>query len=221
VRFAGRVGAHDLARHEAALRSVGVDARLTGDEQAATGRTVVLAHDRSMFTDRGANLRLAADDLGGDLLDGVSLVHVSGYALFAEGPRRAVLDLVARAGVPWSVDPSSAAFLAGAPFLAWTTGAALCLPNEDEAQILGPGLAGAYEVVALKRGAAGARVLREGVVVAEVHAPEVDVVDLTGAGDAFAAGWLCALSRGEDDAGCADRGVEVAARALSRVGARP
>ena len=188
VRFAGRVGLADLRRHARALEACGVDARLAGDARTPTGSIVVLAHDRSMFTDRGANLALGSDDLPDDLLEGVDHVHVSGYSLLEEGPRRAVLDLVARAGVPWSVDPASAAFVADTPFLQWTAGASVCFPNEDEADVLGDGMADAYEVVVLKRGREGVRVLRRGAAAVDVPAETVAAVDQTGAGDAFAAG---------------------------------
>jgi sugar/nucleoside kinase (ribokinase family) len=221
VRFVGRVGLADLRRHATALERFGVDVRLVGDPQTSTGRIVVLAHDRSMFTDRGANLALGPADLGDELLDGIALIHVSGYALFAERTRTAVLDLVARAGLPWSVDPASAAFVQGTPFLDWTRGAATCFPNEDEAQVLGGGLEDAYEVLVLKRGSRGARVMRRGAEPIEVPAVPAEVRDPTGAGDAFAAGYLAAQLRGEDDAGCARAGVEAAAVAIARPGARP
>ena len=221
VRFVGRVGLADLRRPSAALERYGVDARLIGDPQTSTGRIVVLAHDRSMFTDRGANLALSAADLGDDLLDGVRRIHVSGYALFAAGPRAAVLDLVARAGLPWSVDPASSAFVEGTEFLEWTRGAEICFPNEDEADVLGPRLDEAYEVVVLKRGSRGARVTRRGTPPIEVPAVPAEVRDPTGAGDAFAAGYLTALLRRKDDAACALAGVEAAAVAIARAGARP
>jgi sugar/nucleoside kinase (ribokinase family) len=221
VRFAGRVGLADLRRHASALERCGVDARLVGDARTPTGSIVIVAHDRSMFTDRGANVALGPDDLPDDLLDGVTHIHVSGYALFADGPRAAVLDFVARAGLPWSVDPASAAYLAGTPFLDWTAGAGLCFPNEDEADVLGDGMADAYEVVVLKRGRDGARVLRRGVAAIEIPAAPAAAVDPTGAGDAFAAGYLAALVRGEGDAACAHSAVRAAARAVSGAGARP
>ncbi|MEA2256478.1 MAG: hypothetical protein QOG35_2523 [Solirubrobacteraceae bacterium] len=223
VRFAGRVGQADVRRHGAELAAFGVDARLSGDAEAPTGRIVVLAHDRSRFTDRGANVRLGADGLGDDLLEDVAHVHVSGYALVEPGPRAAVLELVARAGLPWSVDPASAGYLisGGAQaFLEWTAGARLCFPNEDEAQTLGDGLAGAYEVVVLK-GSDRVRVLRDGALSAEVATTPAVLVEPTGAGDAFAAGYLAAMLRGEDDAGCAAAGVDAAAQAIGRTGARP
>lgn len=221
VRFAGRVGLADLRRHARALEACGVDARLAGDARTPTGSIVVLAHDRSMFTDRGANLALGREDLPDELLEGVTHVHVSGYSLLEEGPRTAVLDLIERGSVPWSVDPASAAFVAGTPFLEWTTGASVSFPNEDEAQVLGDRLADAYEVVVLKRGADGVRVLRRGGDAIDVPATTGAAIDQTGAGDAFAAGYLAALAQGEDDLGCAQAAVRAAAAAVSRPGARP
>jgi sugar/nucleoside kinase (ribokinase family) len=221
VRFAGRVGLADLRRHARALEACGVDARLAGDARTPTGSIVVLAHDRSMFTDRGANLALGRDDLPDDLLEGVTHVHVSGYALLEDGPRAAVLDLVARAGVPWSVDPASSAFVADTPFLEWTAGASLCFPNEDEAQVLGDGLADAYEVLVLKRGRNGVRVVRRGAEPLDVPASTTAAVDQTGVGDAFAAGYLAALAQGADDLACAQAAVRAASEAVSRPGARP
>jgi sugar/nucleoside kinase (ribokinase family) len=221
VRFAGRVGMADVRRHARALERCGVDARLAGDAQRPTGTVVVLTHDRSMFTDRGAGAAFGPEDLPDDLLDGVTRIHVSGYALFEERPRGAVLDLVARAGLPWSIDPASSAFMAGTPFLEWTAGAEVCFPNEDEAQVLGDALADAYEVVVLKRGPHGARVLRRGGAPIDVPAEAAETVDPTGAGDAFAAGYLAALLRGEDDAACARGALRAAAQAVGRPGARP
>jgi sugar/nucleoside kinase (ribokinase family) len=221
VRFVGRVGLADVGRHAAALERYGVDARLSGDRRTQTGRIVVLAHDRSMFTDRGANRALGSEDLGHDVLDGVTHIHVSGYALVEEPTRSAVLDLVRGAGLPWSVDPGSSAFVRDTPFLQWTAGATICFPNEDEALVLGDGLEDTYEVVVLKRGSRGARVRRRGAEPIEVPAERAAPVDSTGAGDAFAAGYLAALVRGEDDAGCARAGVKAAAEAISRPGARP
>ncbi|HEY7620330.1 MAG TPA: PfkB family carbohydrate kinase [Solirubrobacteraceae bacterium] len=221
VRFVGRVGIADQIRHARALERFGVDARLTGDPRRPTGTVVVLTHDRSMFTDRGAGAALSDEDLPDELLDGVTHVHVSGYALFEEGPRAAVLDFIARADRPWSIDPASSAFMAGHPFLEWTAGAAVCFPNEDEARVLGAAATDAYEVLVLKRGPAGARVLRRGAAPIDVAPMPATEIDPTGAGDAFAAGFLAALLRGEDDEGCARSALSAAAQAVGRAGARP
>ena len=66
----------------------------------------------------------------------------------------------------------------------------------------------------MKRGAAGATLLGG----ASVPAAPADVVDLTGAGDAFAAGFLAAQQRGEDRLALA---VATAARAVAVTGGRP
>jgi sugar/nucleoside kinase (ribokinase family) len=221
VRFAGRVGLADLRRHASALERCGVDARLIGDSRISTGRIVVLTHDRSMFTDRGANLALGPEDLPDELLDGVTFIHVSGYALLEKVTRTAVLDLVRRSGLPWSVDPASAAFVRDTGFLSWTAGATICFPNEDEADVLEEGLLDAYEVLVLKRGRRGARVLRRGAEPVDVPVQAVTEIDPTGAGDAFAAGYLAAMMAGGDDRACATAGLAAAAQAVGRSGARP
>src|SRR5690606_36219202 len=67
VAFVGRVGAADGARHTEALERFGVDARLAADPDRDTGSIVILVDPddgaRTMFTDRGANLALVADDV--------------------------------------------------------------------------------------------------------------------------------------------------------------
>jgi sugar/nucleoside kinase (ribokinase family) len=71
------------------------------------------------------------------------------------------------AGRPVGVDPASAEFLREAgpsDFLAWTRGASMLFPNEEEAAVLagtddaeaqGARLAAHYPLVVVKRGAAG------------------------------------------------------------------
>lgn len=145
VVFAGRVGARDADAHRRELARFGAEPWLAADESAATGTIVVLVSpdgERTMITDRGANLRLRPADVPAALLDGAALLHLTGYSFFDPGPRGVALGLIAQAaarGVPFTVDPSSAAFLAAlepGAFLAWTRGAAVCFPNQDEAAVL-------------------------------------------------------------------------------------
>jgi sugar/nucleoside kinase (ribokinase family) len=239
VRFVGRAGRADAAGHRAALESHGVEARIAVDEDTPTGTIVVLVGpegERSMFTDRGASLGLCTADLPDGTLTGASILHLSGYALFSETPREAVRRLWAaagKAGVPTSVDPSSVAGLAAvgpAAFLDWTTGASLALPNHDEGRLLTgverpEGIVEAllehYDTVALKLGPEGALVGTAAGRRIRLPAPAGTVVDTTGAGDAFAAGWLSARLAGGDLDSSAAAAVAAAARAAARVGARP
>jgi sugar/nucleoside kinase (ribokinase family) len=130
-----------------------------------------------------------------------------------------------------SVDPSSAGFLeqAGRDFLGWIAGVDLLVPNADEARVLtgvrdpeGAArmlLAYVPEVV-VTCGAGGAvRVAADDVV--RQAAEPVSVLDTTGAGDAFCAGLLDARARGLHVRQQLQRGADLAARCVSRLGARP
>jgi sugar/nucleoside kinase (ribokinase family) len=239
ARFVGRAGSQDASYHRAALEQLGVDVRLASADDEATGTIVVLVAadgERSMFTDRGANSALGEADLPEGVLDGARLLHVSGYQLFEPGSRAAVRRLwaVARdAGIATSVDPASVAGLREVgrePFLEWTAGALFAFPNLDEGRLLSgadePGeimssLLERYSVVALKLGASGAMVASRDGQKVKLGPRDGVVVDSTGAGDAFCAGFLASWMRGGDLEACALAAVSAAARAVGQVGARP
>jgi sugar/nucleoside kinase (ribokinase family) len=238
TRFAARVGATDRDKQAALLAAAHVEPHLAADEAAPTGTLITLLSDgdRSFLTDRGANRSLCPVDLPVTLLDGVALLHVSAYALFDAGPRAAVLALLAEAGrrgIAASVDPASYSFLAEAGpenFLEWTRGARFLFPNEDEAAVL-TGVADPavqldrltrrYPVVVLKRGAAGAMAGDGEGGRWSAPACPADVIDTSGAGDAFLGGFLGAMLRGEGIEAALTRGVTLGAAAVARVGARP
>jgi len=237
VRFYGRVGTADVVRHSDALGRSGVDARLGGDPDEPTGTIVVLVEptERHMFTDRAANRRLAREDLPRSF-DGVDHLHVSGYALFDPRSRVAVADLLraARAAsVSFSVDPSSESYLremGPSEFLRLTAGAALAFPNAAEATLLGgsPDVESAavalterYDTVAVKLGAQGALVVSRGARPVQVPPSSADVVDTTGAGDAFFAGYLAGHLRGLGPVEAGRAAVVAAGRAVVQLGGRP
>ncbi len=238
VRFAGRAGASDGERHASALESAGVDVRLSLDSERETGTIVVIVErgERSMFTDRGAGAFLGESDLPVGLLDGVAHLHVSGYTLFEEPGRSAVRRLMRDAsarGLGLSVDPSSVTWLrevGTAAFFDWTAGTALLFPNMDEGRSLAgedaPGavldcLLAHYGEVALKLGSGGAVCGTRSGDRVEVPAEEGPLVDTTGAGDAFAAGYLSARLRGEAMLACAHAATRASQIVVSRLGARP
>ncbi len=240
VRFVARVAAADVERHRIELESFGVEAMLIPDHDVPTGTIVVLLDaegGRTMYTDRGANLRLTASDLPLSLLDGIDVLHVNGYALFAEGPRSALVTLIdesRRRGIAVTVDPCSAAYLeqlGAASFLACTRDAAVCLPNLDEGRVLAGCLEPAevvaalrehYKVVALKLGSGGVLVSADDSGRPELIPPvAASVIDPTGAGDAFCAGFLAGWLEGEPPSVAARRGVALAALAVATLGGRP
>jgi sugar/nucleoside kinase (ribokinase family) len=75
-------------------------------------------------------------------------------------------------------------------------------------------------VCALTRSAEGSVILRGAERVA-VAAEPVRVVDTTGAGDAYAAGFLVGYTRGQDLAACGKLAGRAAAAAIAQLGARP
>ena len=247
VRFAGRVGRTDVDRHARALEQHGVETRLSADPELPTGTIVVLLDDdgsRTMFTDRGANARLCAADLPVALLDDVGLLHVNGYALLEAAGRDALAALMRVSrdrDIAISVDPCSVAFLRdiGAErFTDLTRGAAMCTPDLAEGRLLAgtadpagvvAALLETYEIVLLKCGPAGVVGGRRGGAIVRFPSPvpASDVVDPTGAGDAFCAGALAVLASAGgslaavDVAEMADAGQRAAARALAVAGGRP
>ncbi|MER5812453.1 PfkB family carbohydrate kinase, partial [Streptomyces sp. NPDC002033] len=139
VRLLARVGAESARWHERALVDAGVRPRLVVDPVEPTGTVVALVGkdaERTFLTDSGASLRLCPADWAPALLDGAAHLHLSGYLFFAESSRELALVALRAArtrGVPVSVDPASAGFLAvlgAGRFLAAVAGAGVLLPNE-------------------------------------------------------------------------------------------
>lgn len=240
VGLLARVGQADLEYYTTLLQRRGIRPWLTGDRIVPTGSLVAVVDadgERSFFSDRGANMTLNTDDLRSDLLNEVGLLHVSGYALFAESSRVTVQELMREAqerGLPWTIDPASTGFLSEvspAAFLNWTSGAAFCFANEDEAAMLagslepamqGVVLARHYGHVIIKRGARGAELYgRDGACLATLPAPPAEVVDTTGAGDAFLAGFIAAYLERKPLEACLAQGITAGTAATRFLGAQP
>jgi sugar/nucleoside kinase (ribokinase family) len=236
VDFAARVGAADIEGETARFKEIGVTPHLVGDLNRETGRLIALIDadgERSFLTDRGANEALEARDISDALIASASHISLSGYSFFAPSPRAAVLDVMRRVGdKPISVDPASAEFLreVGADnFLAWTQGAAILFPNEEEAAVLAGSadpetqcarLATHYPLVVIKRGAAGAEAA-QGARRWRIKAAKTEPVDTTGAGDAFVAGFLAARLTGADIPIALGRAAAAGAVASTIVGGQP
>ena len=238
--YVGRVGDDALGREALELLGRhGVDVRATVTPDRTTGTCIVLIEpggERSMLPDSGANATLSPDDLPLDLFRPGTHLHLSGYTLLSDGPREAGLTALARAreaGMTVSIDPSSAALLQTAGpdrFLEWTRGVDLLMPNEDEARVLtgvsdpreaAAALSTSYREVVVKLGRHGA-LWHGGFISASAPAERVaEVVDTTGAGDAFAAGFLASWLLHPEPESALAAGNRLAASAVTQVGARP
>ncbi|WP_157246298.1 carbohydrate kinase family protein [Nonomuraea typhae] len=242
VAFIGRRGADITGRNrDMELMGYGVDARLVMDPERPTGTCVVLVThkgERTMLSDPGANAALSPEDLPRDLFTGGSHLHLSGYTLINEGSRDAglaALDMARRGGMSISVDCSSSAPLerTGAePFFEWTSGAKLLFANVDQARILtgteDPAaavkkLTAFFPQVVIKMNAEGALWSANGrpESVRAAAEPVDRIVDGTGAGDAFCAGFLPPWLSGKPPAEALAAGNRLAAKAIIHLGARP
>jgi sugar/nucleoside kinase (ribokinase family) len=239
THFVGRVGDDVFGEALAEeLKSSGVEPHLVRDPSLATGRVFVLvdgAGERTMITDRGAGEALSPEDLPEGLFHGGHL-HLSGY-IFSGGSRRetalSALRLAREAGMSVSVDPSSVPLLetiGPERFLEWTLGVDLCLLNLEEGVLLGGAedpdhllqeLLRYYPGVVLKLGAGGAMYASTDGERVRLPAAPVRVVDTTGAGDALCAGFLAGSLSGVPAGEALQRGIEVAAKVVGQVGARP
>jgi len=239
VSFVARVGAKDKPHHEAYFKGFHVDPVLIADAEKPSGMLVTIIDpdgERSFLTDRGANLDLSHSDMPVWLLDDTRLVVVSGYSLFAENPRGAVQWMAGEAkrrGIPVAVDAASVGFIeevGTANFLQWTAGFSTLFANADEAAALSgttvleeqfARLTPNYSRVVIKLGAAGAVVGNAAGLRLSLPAPTVEVVDTTGAGDAFAAGFLSAELRGEALELALAAGIKAGSAAVTRIGGQP
>jgi len=209
------------------LAAAGVGTALVTDHVAPTATVVVLvdgAGQRAMLADRGAAGRLAPADIA--VPAGARHLHLSGYVLLDRSSRaagQAALAAARAAGLTTSVDPQAAALLTDpAGFLDQVRGVDLLLPSAGELAALGGADAAlaAVRAVAVTDGPRGAAWLdRAGTV--EVPGRTTEVVDTTGAGDAFDAGVLVAWTGGASPAEALAAGVAAGTRAVGAAGAWP
>ncbi len=187
-----------------ALAERGVDTRgCAVDPERPTGLTVILSRgeDRAILTAPGTIADLHGELLDPELLAAARHVHVSSY--FLQASLRADLpDLLGEAreaGATTSVDPNwDPAERWDGGLLALLPLVDVFLPNSAEARLIAGvddidvaalTLAESASVVAVKFGAGGGLAVSEGEVV-RVAALPFEVVDTTGAGDTFDAGFL-------------------------------
>ena len=242
--FLGRVADDGLGRaftHD--IRSIGVAFEPTPTRavpgKVVTGHCLVLVTDdaeRTMATHLGVASDFGPVDLHAGHLSSTQVVYLEGY-LWEQPPAKAAMREAIEAAhannaaVALSVSDPFCVEHHKAEFLDLLTGdLELVFANEEEIIMLfgARDFDAAVEAVAetgvlavLTRGAAGSVVVTAAGPVAVPAAPVERVVDTTGAGDLFAAGFLYGITNGLSPEDSARLGGVCAAEVISHVGARP
>ena len=237
TRFIGCVGEDATGDHlEQLLRAEGVDVRLQRD--GTSGTIVILIEpdgERTMLPSRGAATRLT--QVPASWLADVELLHIPAYSFDGSPIRQTVetmIQTVRNQGGQISIDASSTQVLetfGTATFLDYieTLRPEFLIANDDEADALGFGRSRAANAIlrrmpqttfVLKAGSKPTRILRADQDVLTVPVPRVyGVRDSTGAGDAFAAGFLTSFLKTRELRVAATGGHALAAAVLGSPGA--
>jgi len=244
--FVGKVAADpfgEVFTHD--IRAAGVEFRpaihdSAGSEEAlGTGRCLVLVTadaDRTMATHLGAATTITPADVPLDLVERGRILYLEGYLWDMELAKQAMRRAIEAAhdhdgAVAFSLSDPFCVERHRREFLDLVVGDVdVLFGNEEEmcrlfdASTLREALTSAEDLgilVAATRGPAGSIVLT-GSGRAEIDAaPVAEVVDTTGAGDLYAAGFCYGLTHGLDPAACAQLGSVCAAEVISHLGARP
>ncbi len=205
-----------------------------------TGRCLILVTadgQRTMNTSPGASHQLEASQLDEALIASARILYLEGYLWGPEKPRVAMLkavDIAHAAGREVAFTLSESVCIAGRKdgFAAMIDGGAIDLlfANEDEVlQLTGHAdpdsalaeLAAKVDTLVVTRGAEGATAIAHGERISIPAAPVAQVVDTTGAGDLFAAGFLAARAKQASLERCLWTGAIAAGEVIGHYGARP
>lgn len=242
--FIGQIASDQLGhifRHDMQALGVSFDTpALPEGHPEPTGRCLILVTpdaQRTMNTAPGASHELRTETIDDQLIADSAILYLEGYLWGPLGPRQAMfhaIEIAHAAGREIAFTLSESVCMDGRRdgfnTMIAEGGIDLLFANEHEViQLTGThSLGGALAALADKvptlvvtRGADGAMAFSEGEGV-EIPAIWIDkVVDTTGAGDLFAAGFLAARARGHDLMKCLETGSLAASEIISHFGARP
>ena len=236
VSYAGRVGDDALGRaYTESLASACGQHALQTTADHATGKCLSIIStdaERTMLTDLGASVTMPGLDAFDEQIRAAGILHVTGYLLLGEPMASRCMEAIAIANqeeIQISIDLADP-FVVDAcrePILhILEEFANVVFLNADEAKaLLGCGpeeaakkLAEDVEHVVVKTGASGSIVCHGGKL-HRIGVHPTTALDTTGAGDAYAAGYLYGISRGWHPAKAGDLGSRVASLPVGQVGA--
>ncbi len=204
---------------------------------AQTGVVAVLVDktgERTMFPESGANSGLNLSDL--PALENVSAVYLSGYSLLNPASTTGVVAMVnaiTSAKIPIIFDPASVGtmnhvglvsvknILPRMDIVILNEEEAFYLTGRSDIQLALKELNELVPIVVIKRGSQGAIAIKRDLDSLEVSAKSANVIDTTGAGDAFAAGFIGSWIEKSDLLAAMGSAIDLATQCVAIIGARP
>jgi sugar/nucleoside kinase (ribokinase family) len=240
--FIGKVGRDDLgATFAADMASIGVEFRSVGNggTDLPTGRCIIAVTpdaQRTMSTFLGVSAHLTFDDVDESLVGSGAVLYMEGYLFDRDEAKQAFHDAAAIAhgagrvvsltlSDAFCVDRHRDDFLslirAEVDLLFGNESELLSLYETADFDDAIAALRRDSHVAVVTRSEKGAVVVTRDEVVTVPAVPVAAVVDTTGAGDLFAAGFLSGFTAGFDLERCARLGAAAAAEVIAHVGPRP
>jgi sugar/nucleoside kinase (ribokinase family) len=225
-------------RHDLTAQGVRFDTP-AATEGPATARCLILVTpdgQRTMNTFLGACAELGPDDIDPEIVGMAQVTYLEGYLFDPPLAQKAFRNAAAIAhgagkkvalslSDPFCVDRHRSAFrdlVAGHVDILFANEAEICsLYETDDFAAAAAAVRGRVAIAALTRSADGSVVFANGEEHRVKAAPVARVVDSTGAGDLYAAGFLYGLTRGLPLPICGAIGSLCAAEIIAHVGARP
>lgn len=219
--------------------SVGFDTAFAGQDSLATGRCLINVTpdaERTMCTFLGAARGLRLPDMNPSVLQAADVTYVEGYLWDEEQAHEALqeaISMVKSAGKRFSFTLSDSflvdrfrdefhSMIPSSVDILFANEHEICslfqTTDLDEAVRQ---VSSWCEIVAITRGALGSIVVHDGTVEIGAPHPVEQVLDTTGAGDAYAGGFLASFTKGLPLQRCAEIGNIAAAEVISHLGARP
>jgi len=230
--FVGSIGSDDLGllfKNDMLKRGISV---MLKELEIPTGRAVGFVSpggERTFATYLGAAVEMGPDDITPDLFSGYDLFFIEGYLVFNHALIMAAASAAKTAGLIIALDLSSYNIVeANHDILRELVDnyVDIVLANEDEAKsFTGMQPEDALENLSRRCDIAVVKVGKEGAFIRQGnnkwHIPAVatSVIDTTGAGDFFAAGFLAGLAAGFDLEKCGKIGSLMAGEVIKVVGA--
>jgi len=240
--FIGQVADDQLGkvfRHD--MKATGIDFDTPArDGEPATGRVLIFVTpdgERTMNTFLGAGQFLPASALDEDLIASAGILYLEGYLWDPEEPRRAMrraIEVARAAGrkIAFTASESFVIDRHGDDFRSMIDDGVIdilfvnehelaALTGEDDFEAGIAAVSDKVPVLVATRSEKGAVAIAHGERAEVAAVPVTKVVDTTGAGDQFAAGFLSGFARGEPLTSCLKRGAIAASEVISHYGPRP